>query len=59
MDRFAELGNKPWGITAVSLDNEIRRLELIEEAVEDEDLIMVNTILAHDDIGSVRELTEL
>lgn len=29
MDMFAELGEKLWGVTAVSLDHEIKRLELV------------------------------
>lgn len=59
MDRFTALGEKPWCITAVSTDHEIRRLELIEEALEDEDLLLANAVLSHADIGNVASLTEL
>lgn len=55
---------KPWAITAMSMDNEIRRLELIEEAVNDyhadpELPELLDDILSHPRIGSVATVDDL
>ncbi len=51
---------KPWAITAMSLDHEIRRLELIEEAMHEQlNLELLDTLLSHPRIGCVTNLEEL
>lgn len=52
---------KPWAITQMSLDNEIHRLELIEEVVNDYDADpeLLDDILSHPRIGSVSTMNEL
>ncbi|GGY79642.1 hypothetical protein GCM10011613_25680 [Cellvibrio zantedeschiae] len=59
MDLFAELGEKPWSVTAVSLDNEIRRLELVEQAISKSDVEIIPAILEHNDVGNVSDIDEL
>lgn len=54
-----EMGNKPWGITAMSLDHEIRRIELIEEAINLNDFDLVHELLEHTDVGNLQTLQEL
>lgn len=58
-EQYTDINDKPWSITAMSTDNEIRRLELVEQAVGDEDLDIVNAILSHSDIGNVKSLEDL
>jgi hypothetical protein len=52
---------KPWAITHMSLDNEIHRLELIEEAVNDYDAdpALLDEILSHPRIGCVASMDNL
>jgi hypothetical protein len=59
MDQFADVDGKPWSITAVTMDNEIRRVQLIEQAIANADLIAATTVLTHIDIGNVESLEEL
>lgn len=59
MELFSEPGEKPWGVIAVSLDNEIRRKELIEDAIAQNDSLIIPAILEHNDIGNVRDIDEL
>ncbi|WP_299314992.1 hypothetical protein [uncultured Halomonas sp.] len=52
---------EPWTITAVSSDHEIRRLELIEQALEQEDdrVELIARILGQTDIGNADDLQVL
>lgn len=59
MDLFQELGDKPWAITAVSTDHEIRRVELIEEAAENDDIDLILELIEHPDVGNLVSLEEL
>lgn len=56
---YHDMGDKPWGITAVSLDHEIRRIELIEEAINMSDMDLVYELLEHTDVGNLQTLQEL
>lgn len=59
MDRFSRLGEQPWGVAAVTMDHEIKRLELIEEALSDEDFQLAKAVLSHTEIGNIKSLSEL
>ena len=63
-DQFKPSENEPFAITAMSVDHEIRRMELIEQAAEECDDIhelreMIETITGHLKIGDVHSLEEL
>lgn len=59
MDMFQNIGDRPWAITAVSTDHEIRRIELIEEAINHDEHELVQTLIDHDDVGNLASLDEL
>ncbi len=59
MDMFQEIGDRPWAITAVSTDHEIRRIELIEEAISQDEHELVKTLIDHDDVGNLTSLEAL
>lgn len=59
MSIYSDLGEKLWGITAVSIDHEIKRLQLVEQALNKNDVDIIPAILAHTDIGNVRDINEL
>lgn len=59
MDMFQDIGDRPWAITAVSTDHEIRRVELIEEAAENDDIDIVLELIEHPDVGNLGSLEEL
>ena len=59
MDMFQDIGDKPWAITAVSTDHEIRRVELIEEAISQDEHELVQTLIDHDDVGNLASLEAL
>ncbi len=59
MKKFQESNGKPWAITAMSLDHEIGRLSLIEEAAARggvEALELIEGIIAHPKIGQFETL---
>ena len=63
-EQFKPSANEPFAITAMSVDHEIRRLELIEQAAEECDDIhelreMIETIAGHLKIGDVKNLEQL
>ena len=51
--------NLPWLVTAMSTDNEIFRLELIEQALDRGRSEYIGEILAHSNIGSLTGLDDL
>lgn len=56
---FTELDGKPWAITAMSIDHEIHRLELIESALDSDQDDLIEVIINHPEIGNVSDLDAL
>lgn len=50
---YPDPSGKPWAVTAMSMDHEIHRLELIEEAAEEDRLDLLDGILSHPKIGAI------
>lgn len=62
MENLTPSDGKDWAVTAVSLDHEMHRIDLIEQALEKggyEALDLIETICAHSDIGNIRSIDEL
>lgn len=59
LDKFKDMRNEGgWTVSAVSVDDEITRVELIEEANERCDQYVIQWILDHQFIGQFRSLDE-
>lgn len=56
---FTEPDGKPWAITAMSVDHEIHRLELIENALDSDQDELIGVIINHPEIGNVCDLDAL
>lgn len=56
---FTESDGKPWAITAMSVDHEIHRLELIESALDSDQDELIGVIINHPEIGNVCDLDAL
>ncbi len=56
---FTEPDGKPWAITAMSVDHEIHRLELIESALDSDQDELIEVIISHPAIGNVCDLDAL
>ena len=56
---FTELEGRPWAITAMSVDHEIHRVELIESALESNQDELIEVIVSHPAIGNVCDLDAL
>ena len=59
MKLFQPSKDKPWAITAISVDDEIHRVDLLTEAVNNNDIEMADVVLGHLDIGNVKQLSDL
>lgn len=64
IDKLKKLGDQPFAVTAVSLDNEMVRIHWMEQAAENIDDIYelrdtINNIISHADIDNVSSLDEL
>ena len=58
-ENFMQSEGKPWAITAVSLDHEIDRLSLIEDALNANDLEAADKAIGFVNIGRIKSLDEL
>jgi len=59
MDNMKSSNGEPWAITAMSLDHELQRLHLIEEALNERDFDVIESILYEMDIGNINSLDEM
>lgn len=46
--------NQPWAITAITRDHEIRRLELIEKALDKNDFPHAHELISKNNVGNHR-----
>ena len=59
MQKSKASAREPWAITAVSNDHEIHRLDLLQEALSNQDDEKVDALLEHPDVGNLQDLDEL
>lgn len=58
-DKFKSSEGEPWAITAMSLDHEIQRVHLIEEALDRDEYRKADMAIGHVDIGNIKSLEQL
>lgn len=59
MSNFKKSEGEPWAITAMSIDHELQRLELIEEAIAINDMDAIEHILGAPNVGDYATLEAL
>ena len=59
MEKFKSPKDQPWAITAISIDHEIHRLDLLTEALSNQDDEKVDRLLGHIDVGNLKDLDAL
>lgn len=56
--RFQENIGQPWIVSAISVNDEMKRLELIEEALELRDLDLIEQIICHADLTKISTIAD-
>jgi hypothetical protein len=56
---FTEPQGRPWAITAMSVDHEIHRMDLIASALHSNQSELIETIISHPEIGNVIDIDAL
>lgn len=59
IDSMSKSDGKPFSVTAISCDHEMRRLHLIEQALDKGNMAAVDKAISSANIGNIKNIDEL